>query len=176
MISKEIHQRLNKQINAELRSAYYYLAMSVDARHKNMLGVSNWFYIQAREELDHSRILQNYLFMQNAKIELMPIDAVEGNWKTPESMFEDAYNHERIVTEMIHELAELAQKENDYNTKNILNWFLNEQLEEENSCNDILKQYQDASNDLCVRYQIDKDLKRRNYKRPFVMRGENWIA
>lgn len=176
MISKEIHERLNKQINVELTSAYYYLALSIEARRKIVMGVYNWFLVQAREKLDHSRILQNYLFMQNAKIKLLPINALEGEWDSVLTMFEDAYNHERIVTETIHEIAEQAQGENDYATQNVLRWFIRRQMEVEKSCDEIVLQYRKAGNDQCVQYQIDNALKLRRYERPHILYGENWIA
>ena len=76
MLSKQLHDAVNAQINAELWSAYLYLAMSMDAEAKGYKGVANWYHVQFREEQDHARIFMNYLNSRDAKVVLQPIDAV----------------------------------------------------------------------------------------------------
>ena len=80
MISKRLHDAINAQINAELWSAYLYLAMSLDAENKGYKGVANWFYVQFQEEQDHARIFMNYLNSRDAKVTLLPIDPVPASW------------------------------------------------------------------------------------------------
>ena len=80
MISTKLHNAINAQINAELWSAYLYLAMSLDAESKGHKGVANWFFIQFKEEQDHARIFMNYLNSVDAKVELLPIESVPSTW------------------------------------------------------------------------------------------------
>lgn len=79
MLSKQLHEAINAQINAELWSAYLYLAMSLDAENKGYKGVANWFYVQFQEEQDHARIFMNYLNSVDAKVTLLPIAEVPSN-------------------------------------------------------------------------------------------------
>lgn len=136
---------INAQINAELWSAYLYLAMSMDAETKSMKGVANWFYIQWKEEQDHARILQNYLNDRNAKVVLSPIDSVPDTWDSPLEMFMDALAHEQEVTIMIEDLLKLAYHERDFATISRLQWFIDEQVEEEKSVRDVITLFERAS-------------------------------
>lgn len=131
MITDKMADALNEQINAELRSAYMYLAMSLEADSIALKGVANWFYVQCQEEQDHARIFQKYLLAQDRKVELRPVDTVPVKWKSPVDMFRDALVHEKKVTRLIHELVTLAYKEGDYATLDRLQWFVKEQMEEE---------------------------------------------
>ena len=87
MLSQKLHNAINAQVNAELWSAYLYLAMSLDAEAKGYKGVANWFYIQFQEEQAHARIFMNYLNSRDAKVELLPIDAVPATWDSVLDMF-----------------------------------------------------------------------------------------
>lgn len=133
MISNKMAEALNEQINAELRSAYLYLAMSLDADSKALRGVANWFYIQWLEEQDHARIFQKYMIDQDAVVELKPIGNVPTTWKSPLEMFRQALEHEKNVTAMIKELVKISYKECDLETLSRLQWFIDEQVEEEAS-------------------------------------------
>lgn len=158
MITKEVYELLNKQINAELWSAYLYLSMSLDAEHKGYCGVAHWFLLQSEEELNHSRILQRYLVSRNCKVELLPIDEVPGCWMSPLQMFEEALNQETQVTDMIHEIVALAERYQDYATMSKMIWFIDEQIEEESSCSSIVQQYRNAKDNVCAMILLDKEL------------------
>ena len=80
MMSQNLKNAINAQINAELWSAYLYLSMSMDAESKGHKGVANWFYVQFQEEQDHARIFMNYLNSRDEKVELMPIEPVPAEW------------------------------------------------------------------------------------------------
>lgn len=175
MISKEITSMLNKQINAELWSAYLYLSMSLDADHKSLRGISNWFYVQAQEELHHAHMLQNYLSAQGAKVELLPISGVQSTWANPLTMFEKALQHEISVTGMIHEIVKEAQKEQDYATLSRMQWFVDEQVEEENNATNLVFKMKEAVKSPCYLYKLDAELAHRKYEEPEHLRGENWI-
>lgn len=165
MISDKMADALNSQINAELWSAYLYLAMSLDAESKALKGVANWFYVQWLEEQDHARIFQNYLNDQDAKVELKPLAAVPGIWPGPLQMFRTALEHERKVTELIDKLVRLAFAERDLATISRLQWFVDEQVEEEKNVRELLDAFAAVNNgDIVAMRDIDKDLMDRKYK------------
>ena len=131
MLSERLHAAINNQINAELWSAYLYLSMSMDAEAKGLKGVSNWFYVQWLEEQDHARILMNYLNSRDAKVELKPIAEVRTEWSSVLEMFQETLKHEKVVTSLINNLATIAAEDSDFASSNMLVWFVNEQIEEE---------------------------------------------
>ena len=131
MLSEKLHDALNEQINAELWSAYLYLSMSMDAEAKGLKGVANWFFVQFQEEQDHARILMNYINSRDAKVELKPIAEVRTEWTSPLDMFKDTLEHEKVVTSMINNLASIAAEDKDFASANMLVWFVDEQVEEE---------------------------------------------
>lgn len=176
MISNKLQEMINNQINAELWSAYFYLSMSLDADSHGYRGVSNWFYIQSREELDHARILQKYLLAQECRVILKPIGKVQLEWKSPLEMFQDSLSQEKIVTRLIHDIMNQAQAEKDYATCSQLMWFVDEQVEEEDQCVDLVQRFTNASNAPCCFMQIDYDLQKRVYESPSSKRRENWYA
>ena len=114
MISQKLHAAVNAQINAELWSAYLYLAMSLDAESKGYKGFANWFYIQFQEEQAHARIFMNYLNSVDAKVELLPIAEVRTSWDSVLDMFKQTLEHEKKVTAMINNIAAIANADKDY--------------------------------------------------------------
>lgn len=138
MLSQQLHEALNAQINAEMWSAYLYLSMSVDAEAKGLKGVANWFYVQFQEEQDHARILMNYILSRNAEVRLQPIAEVRTSWSSPLEMFRDTLEHEQKVTAMINNLAAIAAGDKDYASSNMLVWFIDEQVEEEESAREMI--------------------------------------
>lgn len=176
MISKEIQKMLNVQVNAELWSAYLYLAMSFDSKHKGNTGAAHWCRIQSAEEVSHACIIQNYLDAQGVKTELHPLDPVNNTWKSSLAMFEDALKHEMMVTRMINDIMTKAKEQRDYATQSFLNWFVDEQVEEENECMKIVQKFKNAEDSKCTLFEIDKQLQKRNKEKMHHMRGENWIA
>lgn len=163
MTSKEIHNMINAQINAELWSAYLYLSMSLCAESIGHNGISTWLYVQSCEEVDHSRILQRHLLAQGQEVKFSSIDDVPTHWSTPLDIMQSALKQERNITKCIHDIMQKAQAENDYATSNLMSWFINEQSEEENTCQKIIQQYENASNTPCAIMQIDRDLGSRKY-------------
>ena len=98
MLSQKLHDAINAQINAELWSAYLYLAMSLDAENKGYKGVANWFYVQFQEEQAHARIFMNYLNSRDAKVTLLPIEEVPATWNSVLDMYKQTLEHEKKVT------------------------------------------------------------------------------
>lgn len=165
MITKKMESALNEQINAELWSAYLYLAMSLDAEAKALKGIANWFYVQWLEEQDHARIFQDFLSDIGARVELKSIDSVPQEWDTPLEMFRVTLRHEKNVTEMIWNLVRLALKEQDFATLSRLQWFVDEQIEEERSAGDIAQYLESAKGDYAALRDIDEKLADRKYEK-----------
>ncbi len=170
MITKTMQNAINKQINAELWSAYLYLSMSMDAEAKTFKGVANWFFVQWLEEQDHARIFQNYMNSSGAKVILLPIDKVDSEWKNPLDMFKQTLKHEKEVTEMINELVRMAMNEGDFATLSRLQWFVDEQVEEEENANDLVDDFSRAGNDFGTILELDSKLAEREYSKPEILK------
>ena len=166
MLSERLHAAINEQINAELWSAYLYLSMSMDAEAKGYKGVANWFYVQWLEEQDHAHILMNYLNSRDAKVELKPIKAVDTEWSSILDMFLQTLEHEKVVTSMINNLAAIAAEDKDFASSNMLVWFIDEQVEEEDSARDIIDQLRMIDCNKLGLYMIDKEMAARVYSTP----------
>lgn len=163
MISNRMADALNEQIRAELQSAYLYLAMSLDADSKALKGVANWFFVQWREEQDHARIFQKYMLSQDATVKLGPIDKVPAKWSSPLKMFEEALEHEKQVTRLITELVELAFREHDLATLSRLQWFVDEQVEEEENVREQIDSFNRISGHSELLGPLDASLLDRHY-------------
>ena len=170
MITKTMQSAINKQINAELWSAYLYLSMSMDAEAKTLKGIANWFFVQWLEEQDHARILQNYMNASGAKVILHPIDKVEIEWDSPLEMFKQTLKHEKDVTEMINGLVRLAMSEGDFATLSRLQWFIDEQVEEEENARDLVDDFSRAGNDFGTLIELDARLDKREYSKPSILK------
>ena len=163
MLSKKLHDAINAQINAELWSAYLYLAMSMDAEAKGHKGVANWFFIQFKEEQDHARIFMNYLNSRDAKVVLKPIDEVPTEWDSVLAMYKQTLEHEKKVTSLIRNLADIAAEDKDHAAANRLVWFIDEQVEEEESARDMITAVEAVEGNKYGMYMLDKDLAARTY-------------
>ncbi len=163
MLSQKLHDAINAQINAELWSAYLYLSMSMDAEAKGYKGVANWFFVQWQEEQDHARILMNYLNSRDCKVVLKPIDEVQTEWGSVLEMFQDTLKHEKVVTGLINNLASIAAEDKDFASSNMLVWFIDEQIEEEESARDMIFATESVEGDKYGMYQLDKELATRTY-------------
>lgn len=166
MLSTRLHGAINAQVNAELWSAYLYLAMSLDAEAKGYKGVANWFYVQFQEEQAHARIFMNYMNSRDAKVELLPIDPVPSTWNTILDMYKQTLEHERKVTSLINNLASIANEDRDFASINRLNWFIDEQVEEEESAREMIFTVEAVENDKYGMYMLDKELAARVYNVP----------
>lgn len=163
MLSQKLHEALNAQINAEMWSAYLYLSMSADAEAKGLKGIANWFYVQFREEQDHARIIMNYLLSREGKVVLRPIEAVRTEWASPLEMFQDTLKHEKEVTGMFNRLAAIAAEDQDYASSNMLVWFVNEQVEEEEAAREKIAACEAVDGNKFGLYMLDKELASRSY-------------
>ena len=166
MLSQKLHDAINAQINAELWSAYLYLAMSMDAETKGYKGVANWFFVQFQEEQDHARIFMNYLNSRDAKVTLLPIDEVPATWNSILDMYKQTLEHEKKVTSLINNLAAIANEDRDFASINRLVWFIDEQVEEEESARDMIAAVEAVEGNKYGKYMLDKELAARVYNTP----------
>lgn len=169
MLSKKLQDALNAQVNAEMWSAYLYLSMSVNAAARGDKGVANWFAIQFREEQAHAQIFMNYILSRGGEVVLAPIAEVKTSWATPLEAFEDTLAHEQKVTAMINNLCHIAAEEKDFATSNMLVWFVNEQVEEEENARDIIDSLKKVDDSKLGLYMVDKELAARTYVAPSIL-------
>ena len=172
MISKKIEEVLNAQINAEFWSAYLYLSMSANFAVKGNPGFANWFNIQFKEEQDHAQIFIKYLLSRVGKVALSPIEAVKTEWESPLDAYKDTLEHEKKVTSMINNLYALASAENDYATQSMLKWFIDEQVEEEETAQGLIDSLTMIKDNGFGIYMLDKELSVRTYTQAAPLSGK----
>ena len=131
MLGKKMQDAMNEQINKELYSAYLYLSMGAWAESQNLPGFAHWMRVQFKEETGHAVKFFDHIVDRGGRVTLKAIDAPEVEFKSPLAMFEKTLEHEQFVTSLIHNLYALAVKENDYPSQVLLQWYINEQVEEE---------------------------------------------
>lgn len=163
MINDKVKEILNEQINKEFYSAYLYLSMGAYLSDVGLYGFSKWMEIQAREEIDHGMILFNYILKRKAKVELKSLGAPELSFSGVEDIFNKAYEHERSITSAIDCIAGLTEDECDLATRNFIDWYLKEQIEEEDNVLRIISKIKAFGTDKASLYLLDKELGNREY-------------
>ena len=166
MLNNKITDAINAQINAELWSAYLYLSMSMHFANKGYSGIANWFMIQFKEEQDHATIFMNYINSRDGKVMLEPIAAVETEWESPLAAFKATLAHEQKVTSLINDIYAVATAERDYASQNMLQWFINEQVEEEETAREYIDALEKIGDNGYGLYMFDKELAARVYSTP----------
>ncbi|MBO8160032.1 MAG: ferritin [Thermosipho sp. (in: Bacteria)] len=158
MLNERVEKALNEQIKKEINSAYLYLSMATYFESENLNGFANWMKKQANEELNHAMKIYNYVFERGGRVELQAIEKPKCKWDSPLAAFEEAYNHERFITDSIHKLYELSLEEKDYATASMLKWFIDEQVEEEAQTEQIVNKIKLLSKSPNGLYILDKEL------------------
>ena len=166
MLTPDMQQRLNNQLNAELYSSYLYLSMSAYFESTDLGGFGNWMRVQAREELMHAMKFFDYVNSRGGRVALQPIEGPATEWKSPTDAFEEVYGHEQKVTGLINALASSAVAESDHATNSFLQWFVNEQVEEEESANRILRNLKLVGSDGTGLLMLDRELSQRVFTPP----------
>jgi len=158
MISKKMEAAINQQINLEIQSALLYLQMAAHFAHENLNGFAHWMRIQHSEELVHANKLFDYLLQRDGEVSLTAVAAPPKSWKSTLASCEAAYAAEVNNTKQINALMDQAIKENDHATRVILEWFVEEQVEEESSALNLIKQVQLAGNAAGAILLLDREL------------------
>lgn len=172
MLSKKMEAALNAQINAELWSAYLYLSMSMHFENASYNGTANWFRVQFKEEQAHATILMNYVNAHDGKVTLMPIAEVPTQWESIADAFKHTLEHEQKVTSLINALYTLAVEENDYASQSMLKWFIDEQVEEEETARNFIDDLKKIGDHGYGLYMFDKELAARVYVTPAPLAGK----
>jgi ferritin len=161
MLKKSVEDALNKQLNAELYSSYLYLSMAAYFETILMKGFGKWMRIQAEEEKAHGMKFYDYIIESQGTVKLAKIDAPKTAWKSPLDAFEEVYAHEQKVTGLINNLMDLAVKEKDYATQNMLQWFIKEQVEEEANSSEIVAKIKMIGETIGHLFCLDQELGKR---------------
>jgi len=161
MLSEKMQAAMNKQINAEMHSAYIYLSMSAYFEAGNLSGFANWMRMQAQEEMVHAMKFYDFINERMGRVKLEPIAAVPVEWDSPLAVFENAFQHEQKVTGLINDLVNLAIEEKDHAANSFLQWFVDEQVEEEASADAIVQQLKLVGGSGQALFLLDREMGQR---------------
>ena len=161
MLNKSVLEALNEQIKNEYFSSYKYLAMSAYCESINMRGFASWLRKQSGEELSHAMRLFDYVLDRGGKVTLHEIDKPAAKYKSLVEMFQQVLDHEMEVTGMINSLYELASSKSDHATAVELQWFIQEQVEEEKTASDVLESLKLAGDNASALLILDSQLAER---------------
>ncbi|MCQ4153921.1 MAG: ferritin [Archaeoglobi archaeon] len=162
-VGERIVRALNQQLNRELYSGYLYLSMAAYFESLGLRGFANWMKVQSQEELMHAMKFFDYIARRGGRVELFEIEEPPKSWSSPLNAFEYGLEHERKVTQLISDLVELAIAEKDHSTFNMLQWFVKEQVEEEESFDEIVEKLRMAKDNNMILLMIDRELGERKF-------------
>ncbi|MBI9058762.1 MAG: ferritin [Labilibaculum sp.] len=165
-INKNVEKILNEQINAEFWSAYFYLSMSNYFNATGMPGFANWMKVQFEEETFHAMKMLDYINERSGRVILEPITEVPSEWEGVLNIFEETLKHEEKVTSLINGCMNVAIEEKDHATVNFLQWFVDEQVEEEAGVSEIIDQLKMFNGEGHGLYMMDKEFKARTFVAP----------
>jgi ferritin len=171
-INEKLQAALNDQINAELFSSYLYLSMSAWFEAQDLPGFANWMRVQAKEEDFHVQKFFDYVVERGGRVILETIDKPKTEWSSALEIFEEAYVHEQHITSRIHDLVELAVENKDRATQSFLQWFVDEQVEEEASAEAVLKSVKLGGGQPVAMLMLDRELAGRTFTPPVAGEGQ----
>ena len=166
MLPKKIEKALNEQINAEFYSAYLYLSMSAYLNDISLTGFAGWTRAQYEEEMFHAMKMYDFVLERGGKIKLKAIETPKHQWKGIIDVFEDILAHEQKITGLINDLVSLGIDERDHATVNFLQWFVDEQVEEEASVSDLLAQLKLVGGNGSGLFMLDRETAQRKFVKP----------
>jgi ferritin len=166
MLNQKMEEALNKQVTAELYSAYFYLAMSSYCESISLSGCANWMRAQAQEELYHGIKIYDYINERGGRAIMAAIDQPPAEWESIQDMFAAVLAHEQKVTGLINDLMNLAQDERDHASTSFLQWFIDEQVEEESSVGEVVDKLKLIGKDGNGLFVMDRELGQRVFTPP----------
>jgi ferritin len=158
MLKDSVLNAINEQINAEMYSSYLYLAMSAHFEAANLSGCAHWTRLQAQEELSHAMKFFDYVNDQGCAVTLKAIAQPPTTYGSPLAIFQQVLQHEQKVTALIHGIYDTAVKENDYASQSMLQWFVNEQVEEEKNATQIVEELKLVGDSGASLFLVDRQL------------------
>ncbi len=168
MISEKLEKAFNVQINKEFYSEYLYLSMQAYFERLNLKGFVNWMSVQVQEERAHAMGMFDYLNQRGGSVILEAIEKPEVDWKSPLDVFENVLKHEEYVTASINELMDAAEDVKDRAAMSFLNWYLKEQVEEEDNAGQVLATLKLIGDDKKALLMLDKELAARTFVQPVI--------
>jgi ferritin len=168
MLKTSLSNVLNEQVHAEYYSAYLYLSMSAYADRAGFKGFANWFFIQAQEEMAHGTHIYQHLLERGATPFFADIKAPQFPFKSIEEAFAKTLEHEQHVTELINNIASIALSEHDHATYQFILWYVNEQIEEEATVDELLTKIRLIGDNTSMLYNLDAELAARVFNNPFA--------
>lgn len=168
MINEKVGKILNEQVNKELYSAYLYLSMSAYFSDIGLLGFANWMRVQFQEEQAHAMFIYDFLIGRGEKVILTAIDAPPTSWSSSLEVMEEVLKHEVYVTSLINNIINVAEEVKDRATMSYMNWFVDEQVEEEANAKEIIDKLKLIGDDKSALYLLDKDLAARVFVQPVI--------
>lgn len=163
MLDEEMEKAINKQLNAELYSAYLYLSMAAYFESVNLSGFANWMRVHAQEEVSHGMKFYDYLVSRGARVTLTEIEAPPTEWEGAVAVFDHVLRHEQLVTGLINKLVDLAISLGDHATNNFLQWYVAEQVEEEETASGMLQKVKLAGEDSSSLLMLDQEFAQKVY-------------
>ncbi len=166
MINKKMETALNEQITFEIYSAHLYLSMAAYLASIDLPGFSHWMRIQYQEEIAHSFKMFDYVIERDGRAKICQINEPQFEWGSVLETFESAYSHEQKVTNRFNNLVDIALAEKDHASHIFLQWFINEQVEEEATAKGIIQQLKMLADSKAGLFQIDRELGQRVFTPP----------
>ena len=158
MMQPSMLEALNKHLNLEYYSAYYYLSMSAYFHDTDLNGLGQWMRLQYQEELVHAAKFFDFINDREGKVSLRQIETPPNAWGGPLSVFNDVLKHEQEVTQKIYDLVDLSLEIRDHATSTFLQWFVTEQVEEESTASEIIQQLKLVGNEGNGLFLLDREL------------------
>ena len=171
-MDQKVYELLNEQINAELYSAYLYMSFADYYEEEGLDGYANWYMIQAAEERDHALIFRNYLHENGQHVSLGAIAQPDKTFTSYLEPLEAGLEHEKLVTSLINAIYAAADNVKDYRTMRFLDWFIEEQLEEEATADDMITKMKLFGGDARSLYELNQEYAGRTYSVPSPLAAE----
>lgn len=171
-MDNKVYELINDQINKELYSAYLYLSFADYYEDAGLNGYANFYMIQAQEERDHALIFRKYLLENDMMPKLKPIDQPDKTFTDYMGPLKAAYEHEQYVTSLINDIYAAALSVNDYRATQFLKWFIDEQMEEEDTARDMITKMELFGKDAHSLFELNQQYAGRTYSVPSPLAGE----
>lgn len=165
MLPKKVKKLMDEQITKEIFSGHLYLQMSAWLDEQGLEGYANWFYVQYQEELDHAKIIFNYMQTVDERPVIAAIDAPDKTFKDVKTVLKQALEHEKLISEAINKIAEAVYAENDYKSRSIVEWFIDEQVEEEENARKNVDDYELFGSSPQGLHALDREMGARVYNK-----------
>ena len=163
MIGERLAQAMNDHIRVELESSYIYLSMAAWLHDRDLDGMAHWMRAQAHEETIHAMKFYDHILDRGTKVVLQNVAQIKTDWASVQELWDDAYQHEQMVTSKINDLLTIAREERDYQSEPLLNWFIDEQIEEEATSSKIAGEMEMVGDDKSALLMLDRELGQRAF-------------